>query len=81
MWALIDVKVVTDYFTTLPLSEKRVYGLVRIIKPRSVRWTSNSVCGAEGRLESLGKRGRMEGAGTDWKMIKKRDGRVWIYFI
>jgi hypothetical protein len=63
------------------LSEKRNCRLLGVIKSRSIRWTSNSVYGAEGRLESLGKRGRMEGAGTYWEMIKKRVGRVWIYFV
>jgi hypothetical protein len=61
--------------------EKRNCRLLGVIKTRSIRWTSNGVCGAEGRLESLGKRGHMEGAGTDWKMIKKWGGRMWIYFI
>jgi len=56
MWALIDVKVVTNYFTTLRLSEKRNCRLRRVIKSRIIRWTGNSVREAEGKVGKPGEK-------------------------
>jgi len=50
MYALIDVKVVTNYFTTLSLSEKRNCRLLRVIKSRIIRWSSNSVRETDGKV-------------------------------
>jgi hypothetical protein len=61
MWALIDVIVVTNYFTTLPLSEKRNCRLLRIIKSAIIRWTSNTICETE---RKIGKPGEKE---AEWK--------------
>jgi len=56
MYALIDVKVVTHYFTTLHLSEKRNFRLLRVIKSRVIGWSSNSVRETDGKVGKSGEK-------------------------
>lgn len=56
MYVLIDVKVVINYFTTLPLSEKRDCRRFRVIKSRIIRWSSNSVRETEGKVGKSGEK-------------------------